>query len=64
MFTHVYGARVLPNPCPRFCPSYFEGLSNSKESMASFFATADFSGLSDAIGHVEDEAFEAIEVVQ
>jgi len=32
--------------------------------MTSFFATADFSGLTDASGHVEEEAEEAIEVVQ
>ena len=64
LFTHAYGACVFPNQCPRFCPSYFEGLSNSKESMTSFFAAADFSGLADASGRVEEEAEEAIEVVQ
>ena len=64
LFTHAYGACVFANPWPSVCPSYFEGLSNTIEPTTSFFATADFGGLADASGHVEEEAEEAIEVVQ
>jgi len=64
LFTYVYGACVFANPWPSVCPSYFEGLSNTIEPTTSFFATADFGGLADASGHVEEEAEEAIEVVQ
>jgi len=58
-----YGTCVFANPWPRFCPSYFDELSNTKESITGFFATADISGLADTSGQDEEEAEEAIEVI-